>query len=730
MNAPIIHIGGQPVPLGRKIGKGGEGEVYQLASDPAKAVKVYFQPDQLRFEKVNAIVQAGLASRTKLVSFPTEIATDSKGRFLGFTMNLVSASKPLHELYAPKARKHNFPEADYRFLVRTARNAAAAVGIVHNAGCVVGDINHSGFLISDRALVAIIDADSFQVSSNGTNHLCRVGVLEYTPPELQGKSLDQVVRTINHDAFGLAVAIFQLLFLGKHPFAGRYSGADEMPLERAIAEGRYAYSALRQTGMAPPPHGPRPSIMPKAVAMAFEQAFTADANRVRPSARDWVNLIGTIESSLVVCPTHKEHFLPKDAGSCPWCAMDNQFGTVLFPPVFRANAVSPATVANFDLNRVWAAIEAVALPDPKTVIPQLPLQAATPSNAGNAAVSARFANRALGLLILGAAGGLVAFVPALWWIALGIAAFGLNRFNSKPEALTQVSKSLDQSRSIVIAELEVFHRNSGSIEPFRMKGELERARQEYQNLSQLQAKWHSEYQDSRRKQQLTDHLDRFRVDKERIQSINRGLAQTLVAYGYETAADIDHNVTRVPGIGDVRRQRLLDWKRRHEARFAFNPNPTPADQAERQKIDQKVVQMRSDLQKRLISGADALRDAIKRVETSKNNPHAGLVEAYRRFAVSEADAKMIGITVPPFNLAPPDTMFANIQHSSSYSAKPVSPVALPSRSTSSSGSPGRVTCPKCGSHMVSRLAHRGRHAGKRFWGCSRYPSCDGIKNTP
>ncbi|MGX9117888.1 topoisomerase DNA-binding C4 zinc finger domain-containing protein [Mesorhizobium sp. BHbsci] len=706
--------------------------MYQLANDPTKAVKVYFQPDQLRFEKISAIVQAGFSSRTKLISFPTEIVTDTKGKFLGFTMNLVSASKPLHELYAPKARKQNFPEADYRFLVRTAKNAAAAVGIVHNAGCIVGDINHSGFLISDRALVAIIDADSFQVSRNGTNHLCRVGVPEYTPPELQGKSLDQIVRTVNHDAFGLAVAIFQLLFLGKHPFAGRYSGTDEMPLERAIAEGRYAYSTLRQTGMAPPPHGPGPSMMPKAVAMAFEQAFTADASRIRPSARDWVSLIGTIESSLVTCPTHKEHFFPKDAGSCPWCAMDNRFGTVLFPLVFRASAVSPAAVANFDLNQIWAAIEAVVLPDPKTVFPQLPLTTPVPSSAGREAVGARWTSRVFGLLLIGAAGGLIAFIPALWWIALGMAGFGLNRLSSTPEAFTQVRKALDRDRGLVASELETFHRNSGSIEPFRIKAALERAKQEYQSLPQLQAKWHSEYQDSRRAKQLSDYLDRFRVDKERIQSINRGLAQTLVAYGYETAADIDHNVTRVPGIGEVRRQRLLDWKRRHDARFVFNPNPTPVDQAERQRIDQKVAQMRSDLQKRLVSGADALRDAIKRIETSKSNPHASLVEAYRRFKVAEADAELIGIAVSPLNLAPPDSMFANAKHSSSYSARPLSPgsPALPSRKPPLSSSPGRVTCPKCGSAMVSRLAHRGRYAGKRFWGCARYPSCDGIRNIP
>lgn len=36
-------------------------------------------------------------------------------------------------------------------------------------------------------------------------------------------------------------------------------------------------------------------------------------------------------------------------------------------------------------------------------------------------------------------------------------------------------------------------------------------------------------------------------------------------------------------------------------------------------------------------------------------------------------------------------------------------------------------CPVCSSPMVLRTARRGPHAGSRFWGCSRYPSCRGVR---
>lgn len=35
-------------------------------------------------------------------------------------------------------------------------------------------------------------------------------------------------------------------------------------------------------------------------------------------------------------------------------------------------------------------------------------------------------------------------------------------------------------------------------------------------------------------------------------------------------------------------------------------------------------------------------------------------------------------------------------------------------------------CPACGGEMVVRIAQKGQHAGKKFWGCSSYPRCRKI----
>lgn len=38
-----------------------------------------------------------------------------------------------------------------------------------------------------------------------------------------------------------------------------------------------------------------------------------------------------------------------------------------------------------------------------------------------------------------------------------------------------------------------------------------------------------------------------------------------------------------------------------------------------------------------------------------------------------------------------------------------------------------MTCPRCGSPMVKRIAKKGNNAGKAFWGCSAFPRCREIR---
>ncbi len=139
-------------------------------------------------------------------------------------------------------------------------------------------------LVSEGATVALIDADSFQFTINGRAYPCVVGVPDFTPPELQGRDLKTVTRTKDQDHFGLAVAIFQLLAMGKHPYAGRFAGPD-LTMGKSIAQNRFAFSIVRQaqTRTTPPPGSITLKDFPVPIAQAFEAAFGLEPT-ARPDA--------------------------------------------------------------------------------------------------------------------------------------------------------------------------------------------------------------------------------------------------------------------------------------------------------------------------------------------------------------------------------------------------------------------------------------------------------------
>lgn len=70
-------------------------------------------------------------------------------------------------------------------------------------------------------------------------------------------------------------------------------------------------------------------------------------------------------------------------------------------------------------------------------------------------------------------------------------------------------------------------------------------------------------------------------------------------------------------------------------------------------------------------------------------------------------------------------LIRSVQKKRSASPATAASVAMPqSAPTPAHGAPA---CPKCGSAMVQRTAKRGLNAGNQFWGCPRYPICQGVR---
>jgi DNA-binding helix-hairpin-helix protein with protein kinase domain len=431
-------------------------------------------------------------------------------------------------------------ETDYRFLTRAALNTAKCIAAVHAAGCVIGDINHSGILISKNATAALIDADSFQVIDGSKRYLCRVGVPEYTPPELQGKSLSAVVRTMNHDAFGLAIVIFQLLAMGRHPFVGSYSRG-EMPIQKAISEFRFAYSEQRSVGMTPPPGACTLKDFTPEVAAAFESAFGQSQQANRPSASQWVELLDSFERTLKKCSTNSLHQYSSAAPGCPWCRMEQRLGIVLFLPNYSDYATPPPSgigTGTFNLATLWAQIEAIRVPSRAHLRPQLPSLSLLPSSDALKAKRKRYEPYAIRTGAIIAALAIVAVAPNLWLVAVAVAAAGFFYANQNGDP-----SSLFRQRFIAIehewqAALDQWERRCGIERIEELKASLQNSKSAYENLKREEAERLANYQAQRQALQRNQYLDTFRIRDTKVTGIGPAKLATLASYGIETAADV------------------------------------------------------------------------------------------------------------------------------------------------------------------------------------------------
>ncbi|HJQ23817.1 MAG TPA: TonB family protein [Blastocatellia bacterium] len=251
-----------------------------------------------------------------------------RGAVVGFLMPHLAKLRPIIDFYNPMTRRQFCPLFTYQYAHRTASNLAATVAALHAGSYVIGDVNESNILVSETALVALIDTDSFQVRGpDGTVYRCLVGRPEFTPPELQGKSLSKLDRRSEHDLFGLAVIIFQLLMEGSHPFLGVFRGRGEPPpLEQRIAAGHFPYAVRRQVPFKPNPNAPPFDLLPTDLRDLFVRCFEDGHQHplARPTAETWHAALNEAERALITCRRNLQHFYGNHLSQCPWCARTNQ----------------------------------------------------------------------------------------------------------------------------------------------------------------------------------------------------------------------------------------------------------------------------------------------------------------------------------------------------------------------------------------------------------------------
>ncbi len=643
----LIDNKGTPILLSNELGRGGEGTVFNIQNNPALVAKIYNKtPDFEKSDKISSMVKMGNERILKLATWPINSIHTSDNKLIGFTMPKLVDHKPIFELYSPKKRLQEFPKADWRFLIHAAINTARAFLVIHDAGHVIGDVNHGNLLVASDATVQFIDTDSFQIYSNGKYWFCEVGVPTHQPPEMQDKtSYKGIIRTPNHDNFGLAILIFQLLCLARHPFAGRYSGSGDMSIEKAILEFRYAYgSDTTTTKMSPPPASLPMSALTPTLRLYFERAFSREGEKLgfRPNPRDWITALTELSSKLKNCHVNLSHHYFIEMKNCPWCDIETKCNSPFFP------ITGPKAQVDINITSLWQQFLSIKNPGGVFNLPDVASIHNTPSN-GAEQVKKKLRKYQINLFVASAIAILcfsltISLFPIIALVVCCMALGSFVLYSRKKKVLVQGISSEFNSVKLKWEEMCSQREsiiNNYNFEHFRQQ--IVELKQKHDALKSEREYKFNQLLQNRFQQQLKQHLDRYRIATANIEGIGQGRVATLQSYLVETAGDIDSTrLMGINGFGRVLVTRLVAWRKDCEAKFVFNSSQGVGTM-EIASLDRDIASKRQQIESELSTKISQLALFSKQISSARQNLQNQMYEILPKYAQALADAKAVGL---------------------------------------------------------------------------------------
>jgi DNA-binding helix-hairpin-helix protein with protein kinase domain len=574
----VVDSDGEKHLLGELIGKGGEGSVYVVDGKPSLAAKIFHQSSlpPATLAKLQAMVTRRTQGLEGIAAWPRSIVySPLTNEACGIVAPRVRDARHLHELYGTSARRRFFPQARWFHLILAARNVAAAFDKLHESNIVVGDVNQGNLLVDETMRVRFIDCDSFQIRDGEQTFTCPVGTPHFTPPELQGIKLRDVERTVDHDRFGLAILLFHLLFVGRHPFAGRFFGDGDQTIERAIAERRFAFSKDKSaTLMEPPPASLRLDDLPAPIGQLFERAFRQpDGVANRPAAREWIEQLDNLLAHRQGCSFDPAHLYDSRLAHCPWCRIEDEGGPAFFVLDGSSSIISPKRIEHLEaqLRRlkypVFPEISAQRLKIPQPIAPKRLQSYPRPSIADMATVAlvgSAAVCLATPVLPLALAVGTIGSLASGATLLVSKVAKEKRREHEKlAKELTDEQNTL-QRKARAITAAHAKRQASFEESTAELKAEAAHYRAADKQLTDVLAVFRMTQQN----RFLTNHLILDHVAE--IPGMTPALASVLQSYGIENPLDVDHiKLLGVPMLHDGLTLELTGWRDRVARQFVF-----------------------------------------------------------------------------------------------------------------------------------------------------------------
>ncbi len=293
-----------PKTLGKRLARGGEGSVYPLSENDDILVKIYHGHDSfnadtnsLRSEKISHMRgMQELVSNPKL-AWPRLSIFNRSGICIGYAMRR-QGGFPLHTLCQPQLLRERFPGWTRQNIVNVSLKIVRIIKELHRNYVIMGDINPGNILVGADGEVGLIDCDSYQISERGSLYPCPVGVPVFLAPELIGRGdLSKIRRGVVHELFSVAIILFKVLTVGRHPY-DRIGGGD--PVEN-LKSGQFA---LADGACGTFPKGPWFNIwshLPYRIKELFIRTFR-DGHRLiakRPQMTEWEDSLSIYEREIL-----------------------------------------------------------------------------------------------------------------------------------------------------------------------------------------------------------------------------------------------------------------------------------------------------------------------------------------------------------------------------------------------------------------------------------------------
>jgi DNA-binding helix-hairpin-helix protein with protein kinase domain/Tfp pilus assembly protein PilF len=630
---------GQSYVLNQQIGRGGEGTVFFCPNDLSLVAKIYHEPiaDE-KAEKLRWMADNKNDQLLKVAAWIVDTLHDAPdGKTVGFLMPNIKA-KEIHELYSLKSRRVHFPDATWKFLIHTAANVARAFYNLHKNSHVMGDVNHGNCVVLRDGTVKLIDCDSYSISKGDFRYRCEVGVATHLAPELQGVDLGEVERENKHDNFGLAVIIFQLLFLGRHPFSGNYLGDEDKSLEDCIRELRFAYGSDAKLRMVKQPPGTLSlsKVSPR-LMMMFERAFLTED---RPEPREWIEALEDLSNNLRQCGLHIGHFYFDKLQSCPWCELESQTGLMLFPFVGGNHA---AGAEHFNIFTVENLVSSLTVPQQLAVRP--PKSSILPPPSPEAE-NARRENLSRFIMLAILQFSIVVFLTVIAGSGVGFF-IGAILMTGMIVMLSNTGKN---SKGDLEARFEKVQQDWNQLENEWKQSDT--APQFNSNLSLIREKIFEHHQLQRKSREkvkllrdevfhykLGIYLSLFKVADAKIAGVGQKSLEMLRSYGIRSAADVNgKRLGSIPPIHNEIKENFLEWRRNLERKFEYSAD-AELPEAEQNRLTLDFTEKRGKIE-RLRSGSTFLQHRQSHLSVKAETLSKQLLQ-------SESDLAAVGnITIP------------------------------------------------------------------------------------